>query len=37
MKAVVQTTRGVAEVVLFCLACFLVGFIGGQILQAVLA
>lgn len=37
MKAVIQTTRGVAEAVLFCLACFVVGFIAGQILQAVLA
>ena len=35
MKAIVETSRGAFEVTVFCAGCFLLGFIGGQILQAV--
>ncbi len=36
MKAIVETGRGALEVAVFCIGCFVIGFIGGQILQAVL-
>lgn len=37
MKAVIQTSLGLLEVAVFCIGCFVLGFIGGQLLQAVLA
>lgn len=37
MKAIVETGRGAVEVAVFCIGCFVLGFIGGQILKAVLS
>lgn len=37
MRAVLVTGRGALEVAVFCFGCFVLGFIGGQLLQALFA